>query len=81
MRYLMNKDKSLNLDKLTDEQRSIIENQFNYLMYLDYLADDVPSSIRPDVLSLRESVVVKIAAMIDVFEKGNYLKEKGVLKS
>ena len=76
----MNKDKSLNLDKLTDEQRQIIDKHFDYLMYLEYLADDVPKPIRQNVHSLRESVIVQIAAMIDVFEKRNWLQEKGFLK-
>ena len=75
-----NKGDKLNLDKLTDEQRQIIEKHFDYLMYLEYLADDVPAPIRQNVLSLRESVVVQIAAMIDVFEKRNWLQEKGFLK-
>ena len=74
-----NPDK-LNLDKLTDEQRKIVDKQFDYLMYLDYLAEDVPKPIRQNVISYRESFIVQIAAMIDVFEKRNWLKEKGFLK-
>lgn len=79
----MSNDKTkdtLNLDKLTDEQRGIIEKHFDYLLYLEYLADDVPGPIRQNVLSLRESVIVQIAAMIDVFEKRNWLQERGFLK-
>ena len=75
-----NEKETLNLDKLTDEQRKIINSHFNYLMYLDYLAEDVPGPIRQNVISLRESLVVQIAAMIDVFEKRNWLQEKGFLK-
>lgn len=74
-----NNDK-LNLDKLTDAQREIVEKQFDYLMYLDYLADEVPAPIRRNVWSYRESFVVQIAAMIDCFEKRNWLAEKGFLK-
>ena len=74
-----NNDK-LNLDKLTDEQRAIVKKQFDYLMYLDYLAEDVPAPIRQNVTSYRESFIVQIAAMIDCFEKGNWLREKGFLK-
>ena len=76
----MSNDNHLDLDKLTDEQRGIIEKHFDYLLYLEYLADDVPKPIRQNVLSLRESVILQIAAMIDVFEKQNWLREKGFLK-
>ena len=74
-----NPDK-LNLDKLTDEQRAIVNKHFDYLMYLDYLAEDVPKPIRQNVISYRESFIVQIAAMIDCFEKRNWLAEKGFLK-
>lgn len=75
-----NNDDKLNLDKLTDEQRKIVDSQFKYLMYLDYLAEDVPKQIRQNVISYRESFIVQIAAMIDCFEKRNWLQEKGFLK-
>ena len=74
------KNNQLNLDKLTDEQRGIIEKHFDYLLHLEYLAEKVPKPIRRNVESLRESVILQIAAMIDVFEKRNWLQEKGFLK-
>ena len=76
----MSKDSQLNLDKLTEEQRGIIEKHFDYLLHLEYLAEKVPKPIRRNVESLRESVILQIAAMIDVFEKRNWLQEKGFLK-
>ena len=72
-------NENLNLDNLTHEQREIVKKQFDYLMYLDYLAEDVPAPIREEVESYRASFLVQIAAMIDCFKKKNLLVEKGVL--
>lgn len=68
------------LDGLDAEQVSIIKKHFDYMLCLSYLKDETSSQHKEDVEAYKYAVGNQIASMIDVFQKRNALKEKGILK-
>ena len=75
----MSKQLKHDLEKLTEAQRKIMNKHFVYLSNLDEMIENMSGQLKRDMLTYKQSVIIQMAAMMDMFEKRNALVEKGYL--
>ena len=71
----------LDISNLNGEQVAHIKKEFDYLMWLSYLEDDEVNQEKKEALQLyMHAYYMRIAVLIDCFEKRNKLVELGVIQ-
>lgn len=73
----------LDLSKLTDEQIQHITKEFDYMMWLSYLKDDdvaEDKEKREALEAYMHAYYMRIAVLVDCYEKRNHLIDIGVIQ-